>query len=203
MLSRTRPGNTRILQQNNDKPAAIIAARLAHGDSLAALARTPEWKPLVRRVAEIVTDKPVRHLQIIGGRQLVFLYEYPIKNRTIPFYRVLRPAFASSGPLIAGLVQGAWSRYIRRRNPDILGHATCTNSCLVLSASYWLRVCDTIRMNNVSQYTVIDSQSTADLMAKVAGGIKSGWQPLGGVAATIIKDSNGNQSTLLFQALVK
>ena len=64
-------------------------------------------------------------------------------------------------------------------------------------------MCDTISMDNISQYTVVDSQSTADLMAKVAGGIKSGWQPIGGIAATVMTDSNGNQSTLLFQALVK
>jgi 5-methylcytosine-specific restriction endonuclease McrA len=122
------PGNTRLLQQNNHKPAAILtaiaAARAASGDSLAALARGPAWEPLVRRVGDIVADMPVRYLQNVGGRQLEFLYTYPIRNRTIVLLPGVAHCLREFRPIIADLVQGAWSRYIRRRNLDILGDAT-------------------------------------------------------------------------------
>jgi 5-methylcytosine-specific restriction endonuclease McrA len=127
-------GNSRILQQNNDKPAAIItaitAARAAYGDSLAALKRSPAWIPLVRKVADTVANMPVRYLQNVGGHQLDFLYEFPIANRTIRLRPGVAFCFREFRPIIADLVQGAWSRYVRRRNLDVLDEVTDLNEFL-------------------------------------------------------------------------
>jgi hypothetical protein len=53
------PAESRVLQQNTGKQAAVVniveAARNEHGDSLAALMNNaPAWKPLVREVAGVV-----------------------------------------------------------------------------------------------------------------------------------------------------
>jgi len=73
-------GEAAILQQNTYRQAAIVNllcdARASYGDSLTAAMRDlVGWRQLVRKVARVVREMPLRRLQRIGAEQLNFLYE--------------------------------------------------------------------------------------------------------------------------------
>jgi 5-methylcytosine-specific restriction endonuclease McrA len=66
---------------------------------------------------------PLQHLQVIGGHQVQFLYEYPIANRLL----TLKPGVAFNlrryQPLVQQLARAAWIDHVRRnkRNAPMLG----------------------------------------------------------------------------------
>ena len=68
---------TRILQQNTGKQAAILnavrSARGEYGDSLPAMLNRPAWNSLVREVANIVRVMPLWKLQTVGQERLDLL----------------------------------------------------------------------------------------------------------------------------------
>jgi 5-methylcytosine-specific restriction endonuclease McrA len=115
-----------VLRQNTGRQAAIIHAvrrgrQLVDG-RMAALQREPRsWRELRRRVRRTVKDMPLWRLQTIGGREEEFLYERHLVDRGI----VLKPGtaycFRRFHALIGDVVRGAWVRYIRRFNGEVVG----------------------------------------------------------------------------------
>ena len=119
-------GNGQVLRQNTGRQAAIIrqisAARVRCGDSLATAKRNArEWKGLVSKVAAVVQTMPLWKLQTVGDGTLDFLYANKQKGSVIE----LRPGIAYClrhfYGLFGDLVRGAWVRYVRRNNHDVLG----------------------------------------------------------------------------------
>jgi hypothetical protein len=127
--------NPRVLKQNTGKQAAVIsliaAARAQHGDTLASVVRDKSvWKILRRDVSKVVSVMPLWKLQTVGGKCLDFLYENTGTGATIE----LRPGVAyclrKFHSLISDLVRGAWLRYVRQQNIDILGETADLNHFL-------------------------------------------------------------------------
>jgi hypothetical protein len=125
-MSRTGATSDRVLRQNTGQQAAILRligqARTYYGDSLAKARRdTSGWRSLVREVDQLVRVMPLWKLQTVGRAQFDFLYANRGKGTIIE----LRPGVAyclrSFHGLIGDLVRGAWLRYVRRHNHEVLG----------------------------------------------------------------------------------
>ena len=124
-----------VLQQNTGSQAAIVnvvrAARQKHGDSLAALIHRPSvWKPLVREVAGVVRVMPLWKLQTVGRAKLEFLYRNAEAGCTIELHPGIAFCFRKFHSLISDLVRGAWVRYVRQQNLDVLGETADLNEFL-------------------------------------------------------------------------
>jgi len=118
-----------VLRQNTGQQAAIVSAvrdaRKRYGDSLAkAQQNVLGWKKLVQKVDQVVRVMPLWKLQTVGRSQFDFLYENQRRGTSIE----LRPGVAyclrQFYELIDDLVRGAWVRYVRRHNQDVLGTTT-------------------------------------------------------------------------------
>jgi hypothetical protein len=125
-IPRTDPASAQILRQNTGRQAAIIRhvmnARLRYGDSLAKAKRdTGDWNSLLQEVDQVVREMLLWRLQTVGRSQFDFLYE----NRQTGTSIELRPGVAfclrQFYGLLGDLVRGAWLRYIRRHNQELLG----------------------------------------------------------------------------------
>jgi len=128
-IPRTDPASGQILRQNVGRQAAIIRhvmnARLRYGDSLAKAKRDAGgWNSLLQEVDQVVRGMPLWRLQTVGRSQFDFLYE----NRRTGMSIELRPGVAyclrQFYGLLGDLVRGAWLRYIRRQNQEMLGTTT-------------------------------------------------------------------------------
>lgn len=129
------PARTRVLQQNTGRQAAIVnrvqEARSNHGDSLPAAVRNQAvWGPLVRRIAEIVRVMPLWKLQTVGRERVDFLYENTGQGTSIELRPGVAYCFRKFHALISDLVRGAWVRYVRQQNLDILGETSDLNEFL-------------------------------------------------------------------------
>jgi hypothetical protein len=131
------PGSNqlKILQQNTGQQAAIVnvirEARTHYGDSLAAVTRNRAiWKPLVRRVAGVVKVMPLWKLQTVGRESVDFIYENTGKGAGIELRPGVAFSFRKFHALISDLVRGAWVRYVREQNLDILGETSDLNEFL-------------------------------------------------------------------------
>ena len=127
-------GQVRILQQNTGKQAAILnivrGARAEYGDSLPAMLNRPSWKVLVREVAAVVRVMPLWKLQTVGQERLDFLYENAGTGRAIELRAGVAYCFRKFHGLISDLVRGAWVRFVRQQNLDILGETADLNEFL-------------------------------------------------------------------------
>jgi hypothetical protein len=124
-----------ILQQNTGKQAAILNivrhAREQHGDRITAMmSQRARWTAVVREVARIVRVMPLWKLQTVGREQLDFLYENTSAGKTIELKPGVAFCFRKFHTLISDLVRGAWSRYVRQNNLDLLGETTDLNEFL-------------------------------------------------------------------------
>src|SRR4051794_24856182 len=124
-----------ILQQNTDRQAAIVNivrdARAAYGDSLtAAMKDDAGWRRIVRKVARVVREMPLWRLQRIGTEHLDFLYENQGDGRAIQLRPGVAFCFRKFHALISDLVRGAWVRYVRQQNRDVLGETADLNEFL-------------------------------------------------------------------------
>lgn len=115
----------RVLSQNTGGQAAVInsieCARRQAGGSLARLQHQHKvWTGLVRSVEQVVRDMPLWRLQRIGDEVFDFLYSHNKGARDVE----LRPGVAFClrrfHLLISELVRGAWLRYLRQQNHDLL-----------------------------------------------------------------------------------
>jgi hypothetical protein len=121
------PVEARVLRQNTRNQATVLnsveAARAGHTGSLPLLMRRAEWKRLRRKVARTVKGMPLWKLQTIGRERLDFLYENRETAGSIILKSGVAYCFRKFHALISDLIRGAWVRFVRRQNPDILGEA--------------------------------------------------------------------------------
>jgi HNH endonuclease len=124
-----RPYQGSLLRQNTGKTPAVIrtleqiAARGVVG--LTDLKQDAEsWKRLVRDVDRIVREMPLWKLQTVGGHSLEFLYENSSQAGSIELKPGVMFCFRRFHELITDLVRGAWVRYVRRFNRQVLGTPT-------------------------------------------------------------------------------
>lgn len=119
-------GRLRVLKQNVGKQAGIVSlvekAKGRYEDSLPKSQQDHRrWKELVSAVNTIVKTMPLWKLQTVGRENFDFLYENKGHGNCI----TLKPGIASClrkfHPLVTDLVRGAWVRYVRRFNPELMG----------------------------------------------------------------------------------
>jgi hypothetical protein len=128
-----------ILKQNNFKQASIITilceARSRYGTSLSALMKNVVgWENLLRDVAPVVRNMPVKYLQNVGGVKIDFLDEYPLPRRVCELRPGVVFCFRRIHALITDMVRGAWVRYVRQPNLRLLGEtADLDEFCLEVS----------------------------------------------------------------------
>ena len=132
------PVNPRVLKQNTDRQAAIVnavlAARSAYGDSLAAAMQdVTAWKRLVGKVARVVVVMPLWKLQTVGGERLDFLYARTENVRAVELRPGIAFCFRKFHALITDIVRGAWLRYVRQQNLDVVGETADLNEFLFSS----------------------------------------------------------------------
>lgn len=125
----------RILRQNTGKQAAILNlirdVRCTHGDSLTTIEQSrPVWAGLVGRVAEVVRIMPLWKLQTLGAERVDFLYKNTGRGGSVELWPGVAYCFRKFHVLISDLVRGAWARYVRQQNLDLLGEATDLNGFL-------------------------------------------------------------------------
>ena len=128
-------GKIGVLKQNTGRQAAVVtllgAARGTHGDSLASVMKqTTLWKKLRQEISGVVRTMPLWKLQTVGRESLDFLYEKAGTGRTIELRPGVAYCFRKFHPLISDLVRGAWLRYVRQQNLDVLGEAADLNQFL-------------------------------------------------------------------------
>jgi 5-methylcytosine-specific restriction endonuclease McrA len=73
---------------------------------------------------------PLWKLQKVGKERLDFLYENGGRNGTIELRKGVAYCFRKFHGLILDLVHGAWVRFVRQQNRDILGEASDLNEFL-------------------------------------------------------------------------
>jgi hypothetical protein len=115
-----------VLRQNTGKQAGIIqliveARGRYEGSLVDALRDTRNWTALVRQVDAVVRVMPLWKLQTVGGERLDFLYDNTGRGTLITLKPGVGYCFRKHYPLIADLVKGAWARYVRRFNTQLLG----------------------------------------------------------------------------------
>jgi len=125
-VSATGAESLGVLRQNTGRQAGIVRvllqARAQHEGSLVeARSHTEMWRKLTVNVDSFVRTMPLWKLQTVGGQRLDFLYDNIGRGRQI----VLKPGVGyclrKHYPMVADLVKGAWARYVRRFNGDLLG----------------------------------------------------------------------------------
>ena len=121
-----RPYEGVVLRQNTGNTPAVISAlsRFAergvvtlHEIKRDALA----WRGLVQRVDRVVREMPLWKLQIVGNQPLEFLYENRGHGTSIELKPGVMFCMRRFHELITDFVRGAWLRYVRRFNGQVLG----------------------------------------------------------------------------------
>lgn len=115
-----------ILRQNTGRTAGVLTVvaevrRRFNGSLVEARKDVANWRQLVRTVDEIVREMPLWKLQTVGAERLEFLYENVGRGRAITLKPGVAYCFRRHYALIADLVKGAWARYVRRQNGELIG----------------------------------------------------------------------------------
>ncbi|QDT10771.1 HNH endonuclease [Stieleria marina] len=118
-----------ILLQNTGRQAAVInkiaEARTSLGDSLAcAKGNSQVWNPLLRQVDDTVRKMPLWKLQTVGSESFDFLYPNVGRGTSITLRPGVATCFRKFYGLLGDIVRGAWVRYVRRYNRELLGTTT-------------------------------------------------------------------------------
>jgi hypothetical protein len=124
-----------ILRQNTGQRAAVIRElaerREAYDGSLASLQHDPaEWERLRRAVQDTVSRYPLWKLQTVGSERLEFLYPNLDGGRSVRLEPGVAYCFRAFYPMITDMIEGAWSHFVQRRNPDVLGQVVELRSFL-------------------------------------------------------------------------
>jgi hypothetical protein len=133
-----QPGEDRsqgILLQNTGRQAGIIGllerARQTSNGKLSVIRHQPtKWKALVNAVAGIVRVMPLWKLQTVGKEKVDFLYGNVGKGKSITLKPGIVYCFRKFHGLLGDIVRGAWVRYVRRFNHDLLGTTEDLNEFL-------------------------------------------------------------------------
>jgi hypothetical protein len=115
-----------VLKQNTGKPAGVISVLRdfrSHFDGTLADAQKAgrSWDKVVSAVTQYARGDPLERLQTIGKEPVLFLYEIPNRRSSITLTHGVAYCFRKHYGLVADLVKGAWARYVRRFNLDLLG----------------------------------------------------------------------------------
>jgi hypothetical protein len=124
-------GELRVLAQNTGRQAAVVnrveERRPEYGGRVDRIRRDGDaWEGLTAEVDRIIRVMPLWKLQRVGPEVHDFLYEQEhLEGRGRDAAIVLRPGvafcFRTFHPLVLDLVRGAWIRFVRKLNPDLLG----------------------------------------------------------------------------------
>jgi hypothetical protein len=118
----------KILRQNTGNPPAVISAlnqMATRGLDLSELRRDrAEWIRLLRKVDRVVCEMPLWKLQTVGNRPFDFLYKNVGQGLSIQLRPGVMFCLRRFYELVTELVRGAWIRYVRRFNSDVLGAAS-------------------------------------------------------------------------------
>ena len=116
-----------ILSQNTGPQAAIVREvaeqHACYQGSLTKLERSDvDWRQVRNTVEVTVKRMPLWKLQTVGSERLDFLYE----NMDSGAHVLLKPGvaycFRVFYPMVVDMIEGAWSHFVRRRNPQLLGN---------------------------------------------------------------------------------
>ncbi len=134
-LPKQDPAQGQVLRQNTGAQAAmirtILQARHDVSESIAcAKQQEKEWNRLVSEVDRTVRTMPLWKLQTVGKQKLEFLYSNIGKGTNIELKEGVAYCLRRYYQLIADLVRGAWVRYIRKHNRDVLGTTSDLNEFL-------------------------------------------------------------------------
>ena len=114
-----------VLRQNTGKQAGIVRvlqeARAHHEGSLVEARSSAEWSRLTLTVDGFVRTMPLWKLQTVGGQRLDFLYDNTGRGRQVTLKPGVAYCLRRHYPMVADLVKGAWARYVRRFNTNLLG----------------------------------------------------------------------------------
>lgn len=100
----------------------LLQARAKHEGSLVdARSHSEKWRRLTVKVDSFVRTMPLWKLQTVGGQKLDFLYDNAGRGRQITLKPGVAYCLRKHYPMVADLVKGAWARYVRRFNGDLLG----------------------------------------------------------------------------------
>lgn len=128
-----------VLRQNTGQQAAVLRKLVSlqqHTRGNFASLRSDErrWRSLISEVRSVVVQMPLWKLQTVGRQPLEFLYG----RSEAPGYIELKPGacfcLRKFHALVADLVQAAWTRHVRRLNPDVLESAVDLDEFLFGSA---------------------------------------------------------------------
>jgi hypothetical protein len=125
----------RVLRQNTARQAGIVTIiqnlhRKFQGSLNDAQHDKKQWKETTAKITQVIKVMPLWKLQTVGAEKLDFLYTNAGRGSQI----ILKPGvafcFRKYYGLVSDMVKGAWSRYIRRFNLDLLGDRADLNEFL-------------------------------------------------------------------------
>ncbi len=120
------PAEPAVLAQNTGRQASVVRrveeAREAYDSLTRARSDGDAWARLHRKVEDTVRQMPLWRLQTIGQETVEFLYPNLGRGREITLHPGVAFCFRRFYPMIADMVEGAWSQYIRRYNQEPLGN---------------------------------------------------------------------------------
>ena len=128
-------GHGQVLSQNTGRQAAVVRELAGRYDvcqgSLAELERSrSEWGDVRRMVEGTVKKMPLWKLQTVGSERLEFLYENVDVGRAVRLEPGVAYCFRAFYPMIVDMIEGAWSYFVQRRNPKLLGQVVDLRSFL-------------------------------------------------------------------------
>ena len=115
-----------ILSQNTGPQAAVVREvaeqHAYYQGSLAKLERSEEDWCQVRSTVEVTVKKmPLWKLQTVGSERLNFLYENMDSGAHVWLKPGVAYCFRVFYPMVVDMIEGAWSHFVRHRNPQLLG----------------------------------------------------------------------------------
>ncbi|MDE0004201.1 MAG: HNH endonuclease, partial [Rhodospirillaceae bacterium] len=83
-----------------------------------------------RKVEQTVRKMPLWKLQTVGSERLEFLYRNLDAGGTVRLEPGVAYCFRAFYPMITDMIEGAWSHFVQRRNPQLLGQVVDLRSFL-------------------------------------------------------------------------
>ncbi len=118
-----RGGGRVPIQITGGQAAVARVLEGAHGRFQGSLARLErdeeEWARVVKQVARTIQKMPLGRLQTVEGQRLEFLYRDAQAGDVVFLLPGVAHHMRAFYPMISAVVQGAWSRFVERRNPEI------------------------------------------------------------------------------------
>lgn len=128
-----------VLRQNTGRQAAVLRELVtlqqqARGNLASLRSDGRRWKSLISEVRSVVVEMPLWKLQTVGRQPLEFLYGRSAVRGHIEFKPGACFCLRKFHALVVDLVQAAWTRRVRKLNPDVLESAVDLDEFLFGSA---------------------------------------------------------------------